>query len=479
MPLFLKYILFAVLSGVVLTFAYAPFFYLPLLFLALYSYIFCSLKHKYAWILGAIYGAVHIASSNYWAVFSSFAKSPEHLPLAPLATIVLATVHGAIPFGILSALLYYFRNRYWPYIFMAGMVLIQEYRTFAWIAFPWNFLPYSLSEHTTLLQAALPLGTYGLTFLITGIMSLIWYKRITALVVICSIWYGYGMWCLSNRTLEYHDLPLRLVQTNQPASNNFSEQAHIARLQTALAMSNDNLDKASLVIWPESGLGVTMRFSEVSFIEKLSQRLRHNSMMITGVNTANNGLFFNSLAFYDGENTFLYHKEKLVPFGEFIPLRQYLATLTSLVSAQDFSFGANNSNIIHSPKVPSFISLICYEIVFPNLVYNNNYQWLLNIVNDVWFEQSIGIYQHFAIAQFKARELGAPVVRVNNTGITAIIDQHGIVVASLMPFQADVLDSLLPKRQPEYKWLYVNQFFLWLSILIIGCCFFCKKTIKL
>ena len=147
-----------------------------------------------------------------------------------------------------------------------------------------------------------------------------------------------------------------------------------------------------------------------------------------------------------------YDKHHLVPFGEYIPLRWILVPLgleKLTYGAIDFSRGPG-AQTLSVDGLPPFSPLICYEVIFPGAVVGKGLRpaWLLNVTNDAWFGTSTGPYQHFASARFRSVEEGLPLVRAANTGISAVIDPYGRIIAELGLGREGVIDSTLPKPLP-------------------------------
>lgn len=217
----------------------------------------------------------------------------------------------------------------------------------------------------------------------------------------------------------------------------------------------------SHLIWPETA---TPFFLDRDLVRRriIAQALPRRSLLITGsphrVDRQNGRReLYNSVLTLgpDGVARPVYDKFHLVPFGEYLPLRKVLARLgldKLAHGAVDFSPGPGPA-LVTLPNLPAFRPLICYEIIFPREVSlspgHANAEWLLNLTNDAWFGDNFGPHQHLAIARIRAVELGLPVVRAANTGISAIIDPFGRISERLPMAAVGIIDSNLPTALPK------------------------------
>ena len=164
-----------------------------------------------------------------------------------------------------------------------------------------------------------------------------------------------------------------------------------------------------------------------------------------------------------------YDKHQLVPFGEFVPLRNVLSLDKITPGDTDFSRGVG-AQTITLDAIPTFSPLICYEVIFPWLAVDHakRPEWLLNITNDAWYGNSPGPYQHFSAAQMRAIEQGLPVVRAANNGISAIIDPYGRILNRLNLNERDFFDAKLPSSvMPTIYFSYRDMLIFVLIIAII------------
>jgi apolipoprotein N-acyltransferase len=169
----------------------------------------------------------------------------------------------------------------------------------------------------------------------------------------------------------------------------------------------------------------------------------------------------------------MFHKTHLLPFGEFLPFREWvsISALGSAVSgAEDFTKGTGPYTVRFGDH-PAFSPLICYEVAFPTEVADpdDRPEWLLNVGNDGWFGRTIGPYQHLATAQARTIEQGLPMARVNGTGVSAVIDPYGRILARIGLYEAGKIDIHLPTPLPRtpYSWWSDTVFFLMLGLLFL------------
>ena len=162
----------------------------------------------------------------------------------------------------------------------------------------------------------------------------------------------------------------------------------------------------------------------------LKDSLKENQVLIIGSTRFENNKYYNSLISITESEVTYFDKKILVPFGEFLPLRDSLTFLESIVGPNNYSNG-KVERIINLPNNISFIPVICYEIVFYWKLLNKiNYKsnFIINITNDFWFGKYIGPYQHFYLTKMRAAEFNKPIIRVSNNGISAVIDNNGNII---------------------------------------------------
>jgi apolipoprotein N-acyltransferase len=173
-----------------------------------------------------------------------------------------------------------------------------------------------------------------------------------------------------------------------------------------------------------------------------------------------------------------------VPFGEFLPFQSLLESLglMQLTKMRGGFMSGDRRRNQHAPGTPSFLPLVCYEIIFPGDAVPRSERpgwldrqlsryvgwpsvggsterpgWLLNLTNDGWFGSSAGPHQHFQQARVRAIEEGLPLVRAANTGISAVVDPLGRIVESLPLGTDGVLDAPLPRAIPPTPYARVGD----------------------
>tara|TARA_B100000963_G_scaffold308413_1_gene283889 strand:+ start:291 stop:1463 length:1173 start_codon:yes stop_codon:yes gene_type:complete len=186
---------------------------------------------------------------------------------------------------------------------------------------------------------------------------------------------------------------------------------------------------ADLLIFGENNFPYLLDDLELN---KIKESLKQNQTLIIGATRYDDNKYYNSLINITSAEVTYFDKKILVPFGEFLPLRNSLTFLESIVGPNNYSKGETD-RIINLSNNISFIPVICYEIVFYWKLMNKlNYksEFIVNITNDFWFGDYLGPYQHFYLTKIRAAEFNKPIVRVSNNGISAVIDNNGRVLNS-------------------------------------------------
>ncbi len=209
--------------------------------------------------------------------------------------------------------------------------------------------------------------------------------------------------------------------------------------------------KGELIILPETAFPAPLSRIPPEYIERLRGIANSkNANLIIGVPVEEKGKFYNAAISLGVEDSQQYRKVHLVPFGEYMPLRGLLAWFYAnlTIPMSDFSSGdALQPNIKVNGQ--SLGISICYEDAFARDVHRTlpDATLLVNISNDAWFGQSAAAEQHLQLSQMRAIEFARPMMRANNTGITAVIDEKGRVIERLAPFTEGILETTIQGRK--------------------------------
>ena len=269
--------------------------------------------------------------------------------------------------------------------------------------------------------------------------------------------------------------PLRvsLLQGNVAQSMKWEPEKFAATLQLYERLVTQA--KGELIILPETAFPAPLSRIPPDYIERLRGIANSkNANLIIGVPVEDKGKFYNAAISLGVEDSQQYRKVHLVPFGEYMPLRGLLAWFYAnlTIPMSDFSSGdALQSNIKVNGQ--SLGISICYEDAFARDVHRTlpDATLLVNISNDAWFGQSAAAEQHLQLSQMRAIEFARPMLRANNTGITAVIDEKGRVTQRLAPFTEGILETTIQGRKgstPYSAWGDLPILLICLAGLAIG-----------
>jgi apolipoprotein N-acyltransferase len=427
--------------------------------------------------IGWWFGFGYFVAGLYWIGYAFLVDAPEFGWLLPIAVIGLPAVLAIYTaFGVALARVLWSRGALRIFALAVALTASEWLRGHLLTGFPWNAFGYALTTPLALAQSASLFGIWGLTFIAIVVFTSPatlgddpaetpkpWLLLALGITVLAALG-GFGVWRLDRTPTRLVDgAHLRIMQPNlqQDVRFNYSAKQEVMNRYIALSKGTSSAQAQGMggttqLIWPESPFPFFLT-READALAQISNLLPQNSVLITGAmrladpdNPAQSGVY-NSIYVIDhnGSIAAVYDKVHLVPFGEYLPLEHILERLglEELTRQRGgFLFG-DRHRLIAVPGAPLALPLICYEVIFPAEVMPPGQRpgWIVNVTNDGWFGISTGPYQHFQQARVSAIELGLPLARAANTGISAVVDPLGRIVNSLPLGTEGVFDAPLPR----------------------------------
>jgi apolipoprotein N-acyltransferase len=355
----------------------------------------------------------------------------------------------------------------------AALSLAEWLRGHVLTGFPWNDFGMVLGGNLYLAQLASFCGLYGLTilsiliFASPALLGGVNPSRSGPAIAIAALAFLglFGLWRLQSPAVENKGVKLRIIQPNIPLDE-FRADNRDHLLDRYLELSDRSTSPQTTgvadvthLIWPESAFPFILS-RDGAALALIGSRLQ-KAVLFTGAARAEgdgrNAIYFNSVEVVAGgdikEN---YDKMHLAPFGEYMPYARWLAQagITQFVAVPGGFEAGISSKVLTAPGLPPIFPMVCYESIFPDEIADRiaaqpiRPGLMLNVTNDGWFGRTPGPYQHFAQARLRSIEQGLPMVRAANSGISAIIDPHGRLVASAPLGVEAVVDGALPKPLP-------------------------------
>jgi apolipoprotein N-acyltransferase len=486
----------ACVAGAVSTLALAPFNVWPIMFLT-FPVLVWLLDGSAAGRLGGVtaaaatgwwFGFGYFVAGLYWTGIAFLVDAKTFAWLLPLGVVALpAGLALTTALGLALARLLWSRGATRPLALAIGLTAAEWLRGHALSGFPWNAFGYALTGPLVLAQASALIGLWGLTFLAVFIFAspaLLaddpaetprrWLMPSIGLAILAMLAIYGTVRLAKTPTTFVTGVRLRIMQPNLPQDDKFNYSAKQRVMSRYLALSDratgpDRMGVRDVthLIWPESAFPFFLAL-EPDAVAQITTLLPKGTTLITGAvrpaQVADNGKVvhaYNSVYVvdHDGSLTPVYDKIHLVPFGEYLPFQPFLESLglMQLTKVVGGFLSGDRRRPVTVPGAPSFLPLICYEIVFPDEAVPRQERpgWLLNLTNDGWFGISTGPRQHFQQARIRAIEQGLPLVRAANTGISAVVDPLGRVVKELPLGAEGILDASLPERispPPYVRW---------------------------
>jgi apolipoprotein N-acyltransferase len=416
-----------------------------------------------------VYGLSYFVLGVGWLYISMHRYGGMVAPLAALGVLLLScllasfsALAGALTLRLAGAQSHFGYGRA-PIaailMFSASWGLLEWTRSWIFTGFPWIAVGYSQIDGP-LANVAPALGVYGLTVitaLFSGSLALFltqaslrqWsYSALVCMLMawICSFTFAH----LDFTTATGKTLTVRLVQGNIPQEMKFDPVRMASTMRYFVNQVRDS--KTSLTVLPETAWTTLWERTPADVSEELGKAIQSSGTRLAlGMPILESGQVFNSVAMIDARNavTYRYDKTHLVPFGEFVPpgFRWFVDQMH--IPLGDFGRGAQQQPLLrHENQWIAFN--ICYEDLFGEALADQvrrGAQILVNVSNIAWFGDSHALPQHLVIARMRSLELGRPMLRATNTGVTASIGSNGKVLAQLPSGQAGNLDVEVASTQ--------------------------------
>ena len=473
----------AFIAGIIAHLGFAPYdqqWAVPVAIIALFSLLH---HHKVTtvragFLIGLAFGAGLFLAGLRWVHVSLdiFGGLPL---IVTLILMLLLALYLAIYTALACYLFIKYRQQQWPLfnvlLFTSAWLITEYLRGVVLTGFPWLSLGYSQTTGVYS-SAASVVGMLGLSAIICLIATLAFYaikRHVKSAVLLVLVAFGSASLNSQDQLIEQQRaVNLALIQGNIEQSAKWDAKAMWPTITRYMDLSREHFD-SDVIIWPEAAMPAVEGWVQ-DYLKLMDSAAAFNdSAIITGIigrtpkkNIAANIAakppssinhdYFNAImavgndtdsrnikGIYQSDHTNRYYKRQLLPIGEFVPFQAILRPLAPLFNLPMSSFTRGDwaqENL--TARGFKFSPAICYEIAFGDLVRANmksDTDFLLTISNDAWFGESIGPHQHMQIAQMRAIELGRPLIRVTNTGVTAIVDQYGKIVDQLPQFEEAVL----------------------------------------
>jgi apolipoprotein N-acyltransferase len=475
-------VVLAAMLGALTTFAMPPWHAVPLMWITVPLLLWAlegSKTTASAALVGWSFGFGHFAVGLNWIANAFYVDADTHGAFAIPAVAGLCAIFGVYIATVTMIVHRLPREpRYVrPFGFALAWMSVEWVRGWLFTGFPWNPMGSVWTAWPVMIQITTVFGTLGLglfTLIAAAAVSILvapvksratWIMGLapTGLLVLFGI---FGVVRLYEQNVPMvPNVNLRLVQPNIAQADKWRPGLREQHFMDHVRLSaSSGVEQITHVIWGEAAIAYTLDRDETRRAIAVSM-LSPGASLITGVPrvaASANGLeeIFNSMLVVrsDASIAALYDKTHLVPFGEYLPLRGLIPFRKLTEGTMDFSAGHGRTTL-DIGTAPPFSPLICYEAIFsgevtgPDTKAGQRPQWMLNITNDSWFGDSSGPRQHLAEAQLRAVEEGLPLIRVANTGISAVIDPYGRILGTIPLNERGVLDSPLPQA-PQDRTLF-------------------------
>jgi apolipoprotein N-acyltransferase len=456
-------LILALFLGGLMVFGYGPFYQylIPVLLLAVLFRLWghAPSRASAGW-LGFAFGLGMFGTGVSWVYVSIHDFGGMPLPLAALATLLFCMF-----LALFTAAAGYVQARFktvpvlrYVVVMPALWVVVEWIRDWVMTGFPWLSVGYSQIPDGPLAGYGPVFGVFGISLAVSvsaGLIAYLYDHRRSLLsqatpaiwtVALILLWaVGTGLKQVVWTEPIGQPVTVSLLQGNVPQDMKWQQSKVVSTLISYRDMVEQS--KGQLVILPETALPLFFDNVPAEYINELTElATRRHADLLIGVpeRGANPDNYYNSVVSLGESGRQWYRKYHLVPFGEYIPMKPFFGWIVQVlhIPLSDFSRGDPFPLPLRLGSQKVAVN-ICYEDVFGEEIIHQLPQAtvLVNVSNDAWFGRSVAPEQHLQISQARALETGRYMLRATNTGVTAIVDQHGQVVKRAPEFQKVALEG--------------------------------------
>ena len=500
----------ALIAGLVLPLAFAPFFLLPVFYLSAWLMLHLALAHRarpgFLLRLGWLFGFGQFFTGLLWMGEAFLVEAEQFLWALPFAVTLLPAGLALFP-ALAFAALGPVARRFPLSDFAAALLLALLLAAAAWLrstvltGLPWNLPGMVWGSWLGLAQPAAWVGVHGLSLLVLLNIALlfaprrfVWTAAALPLAVLgvaalrlASLGVEPGASPAAEPGADMAATEIIIVQPDLAQRDKWRPELRDAHIDKTFRLTQEALKahpETDLIIWPETAIPALID-EGTGFIDRLRSGLPARDplsenpplpYLLTGAVrrniTADGTDYYNSAMLWRGDGLLLARSDKhhLVPFGEYLPLQGLLEAvgLQQLTRLRGGYAAGPPQARLSAARLPLIAPLICYEAIFPALSGGAaRPQLLANLTNDGWFGQWHGPHQHLAQARLRAVEQGVPLMRAANTGISAAFDGHGRRLAHLPLGTGGHLHLALPPTLPPTLYHRLGDWafaVLWLAV---------------
>ena len=415
------------------------------------------------WLAGTVFYVVLLRWLDH--TFLYFSAIPWPLTWLPIAA--LAAYCGLYT-ALTAAAVAWLRGRIGagPALAMAPVVWVagEWVRGHLMDGFPWGLLGYSQHGVLPVIQIAELAGVYGVSFLVAavnaalaGLLGLGWRRAapgLAAATALLAASLGFGWTALAREArAPEREIGVGLIQPSIEQTLKWDPARHAAILDTYVALTREAArGRPAVVLWPETATTIFLRRDPrlLARLDAVSAELG-TPLLIGSIDRQDrpDGLYLNSAILLTGQGIRAkYDKIHLVPFGEYVPLASLIGFVRGWAEFIS-DMGAGETQTVFRLPGSSFGTVICYEVIFPELFRGfvaGGADFMVNITNDAWFGHTSGPWQHLAMVPLRAVEHRVAVARAANTGVSAFVEPTGRVSRELPLFERGVLTGRVRLR---------------------------------